>query len=565
MKLSIKVKSLLFLCVLFTLLCVLLGFFSIKELSGISEKLVGEQAYSIVKTFNYQIDGDEFRASSGNMAEHENYIAEMNKLMSSVRKKTGCNYLYAMSKVTDDKYMYVLSDDGGSGEKEDVSDYDTVFMYAMDRGESGYTGIEEDPIYGDMLSAVVPIKDSKNKVVGILACDFLATAVAQKIFYIKIVIIVLSIVMITVTCILTYFAIRRLFKRLSIIVEATNEVAKGNLNVRIDDKNQDEFGRLSFNFNQMISKLHILVSDIKKMSIVIDENATNLSATSEEACAAANAAGVSIENISESISSQAKELELVEDFVHSFGKDMSQMSRNVVEIADNAGKVSRKSVEGTTAILRLSDSAESVGSAFETVKNQIIDLGLNIRKISEMSALIQNIASQTNLMALNASIEAARAGEGGRGFSVVASQIKDLSDLTKKSADEIVQKVDWISAVASRAIDGFQSLDSSIDKQMQTSKESLEVFKSIIKQVDEIIPQIDQISEKVLLLNRKKDDVISRIQASSEISKEIESSSVEIHLSSQEIHSASEEVASSAEVLNSLTNNIIKKVDTFQL
>jgi methyl-accepting chemotaxis protein len=127
--------------------------------------------------------------------------------------------------------------------------------------------------------------------------------------------------------------------------------------------------------------------------------------------------------------------------------------------------------------------------------------------------------------------------------------------MTKKSSDEIVKKVEENSIEATKTIEGFQTLDSSIDEQMQTSKESLKVFKSIINQVDEITTD-RKISGQTLLLNQEKEEVIARIRASSEISKEIENSSVEIYSSAQEIHAASEEVASSAEILNNLTSGI---------
>ena len=565
MKLSIKAKSLLFLGVLFIILSISIGCFSVKELSEIGEKLVGEQALSIVKTFTYQIDGDKFREATENLSKNSDYISKTNELMKSVKTETGCTYLYAMSKVSDTEYRYMLSDDGQVGSIEDVSSYDAAFINAMQSGKGGYTSIEKDPEYGEMLSAVVPIKDSNNEVVGILACDFLASTVAQKIIYVKTVIILLSLVMLTLSCVLTYFAVRLLFKRLNFIIETTNKVAEGDLTISIEDKNRDEFGQLANNFNQMISKLHILVSEIKQMTVIIDENATNLSASSEEVCASANTAGMSIEKIAEGISEQTKELNYIENFVNLFGDNMSQMSMNVVEISNNADKISKKSSDGTNAITRLSSSAESVGNTFGVVKDRIIDLNINIRQISEMTELIKNIATQTNLLALNASIEAARAGTAGRGFSVVAEEIKNLSEMTKKSADEIVKKVEGISNEATKTIEGFQSLDSSIDEQMKTSMESLKVFKEIIGQVDEIIPQIEKISGQALLLNQEKEEVIARVRASSEISKEIQNSSVEIYASAQEIHSASEEVASSAEILNNLTNSIIKKVNTFKL
>lgn len=156
----LKGKTLVFLSAILMILSGSIGFFSIYELNNIGEKLVGEQALAIVKTFSYQIDGDKFESIATKKENANEYVLKMNNLMDQVKKETGCTYIYAFAKESDKEYKYIISNDGEVGEVEDISTYDTVFQDAMNNGEGGYTPVQNDSQYGKMLSAVVAIKNS---------------------------------------------------------------------------------------------------------------------------------------------------------------------------------------------------------------------------------------------------------------------------------------------------------------------------------------------------------------------------------------------------------------------
>lgn len=566
MRISIKAKSLILLIALFLTLSITIGVFSIRQLNDIGEKLVGEQALSIVKTFSYQINGDEFESLAKSKDSNSEYFTKMNQTMHKVKEDTGCTYLYTMAKNTENEYYYVICDDSETkpGDTEDVTDYDNVFKAAMMKGSSGYTGVEADPDYGAMLSAVVPIKNSSGNIVGILACDYLATSISAKTHYVSSCIFGLSVLMLLVSCIFTFIAMRFLFKRLNSIIQITTRVSDGDLTTELHDKRKDEFGLLASNFNTMVHKLNQLIREIKQMSEVIDENAANLSAASEEVFSSTDAAGESIGIINEGISEQAKELEQINGSIREFGDNISGVSEKIMDIESHAGIISEKSEEGSRAIGKLASSAQKVNETFTDVKDKITNLEESIKKINEMTELISNISSQTSLLALNASIEAARAGEAGKGFSVVAEQIQKLSEITRNSSNEIADNIKAVSEKTTGIMDHFRYLDENISEQMEISDESMKVFNDIISKVEEIIPEIEHITHQVSTLNKEKEEVIHRIKTSSDISKEIENSSSEIYSSSQEIHATSEEVAESAENLHKLTNNIISKIKLFQ-
>ena len=567
MKLSIKFKALSLLGVILLIFGVSLGAFSVSELSEIGEKLIGEQALSIVKTFSYQIDGDEFQELVKTQDSSDEELTKMNEFMKKVKEDTKCTYLYAMSKVDNENYMYIWTSDNETefGNTENISDYDDEFKAAMEQGISGYTKVGLDPKYGDMLSAIVPIKNSSGEVVGILACDFLANVIADKISYVKWAIIILTGIMLMGSIIITYFVINILFKRILSIITATNKVAEGDLTIKLQDNSKDEFSDIASNFNDMILKLKSLINGIKSVSEIIDENAEKLSSASKNVCLAVNSTGEYIDKINEGVNKENKELLQINDFINIFSMNLGEMAMNIKNIENYSGGIRTKSTNGNKAISHLSDSVKEVGASFYEAKSKISNLDESINKINDITVLINDIAEQTNLIALNAAIEAARAGEAGKGFSVVADEIRKLAEMTKSSAGQIVNMIKTVSAETFLVIDNFNYLSEKINEQSSISDESMIAFKDIIEEVEAIIPQIENITSKVVVLDEEKNEVVSKIKISTEISKGIVDYSSEIYDSAKTINRTSKEVADSSVNLNTLTHDIIKKINVFKI
>ncbi|WP_053986030.1 methyl-accepting chemotaxis protein [Niameybacter massiliensis] len=567
MHLSIKGKAIIFVCGLCVLLSGLLSYFSITSLNNITEKLVGEQALAIVQTLIYQIDGDKFEELIESEGEDEAYILQMHELLKDVREDTGATYIYAMMKLDEENYGYVFLDEEANifGEAEESTENPELFKEAMEEGKSGYTEIALDREYGEMLSAVVPIKNSMGESVGILACDYGAEEVFDRVNVIKNRMIVLGITLILVSMLSAYLVIERIARRLRSIVEHTNIVSKGDLTLNIEDSKKDEFGQLANNFGEMVRKLHSLVSDIKGMSQVIDQNAKDLNTTSDEVHLATASTTQSIEEINDKMLKQNNELGHIVEFMDGFGQNMDEMHLNLQAIQDNTYAITLKSQDSSKAIQDLGVAAQKVGDTLEHVNMKITTLEKHIIQISEISGLITDIANQTNLLALNASIEAARAGESGRGFAIVAEEIKTLSLRTKQLSDEIINKIKEVSRETLEVVNQFSNLDDDVKKQMNISEETVGVFEEIIERIETIIPKMKSTLKQAFELREEKEEVSGKIKYLFDISKEVEALVNEIHHFSQNINGASKEVSDSAEKLNGLIDGIINKIDEFKI
>lgn len=239
-----------------------------------------------------------------------------------------------------------------------------------------------------------------------------------------------------------------------------------------------------------------------------------------------------------------------------------ESNNNLVKNVKGLAEIINKVANSTSQVAKAAENlAETGQGAIERVQ----ELNKKDKDTVEILEFIRSIATQTNLLGLNAAIEAARAGEAGKGFSVVADEIRKLSEMTKSSSNDIMKMIYEVSNETTMVTDNFNILNNKINEQISVSNDSSMVFKEIIDEVEDIIPQIQKIISKVTLLNNEKNEVVSKIEISSNISKQIYNSSKQIDASSKDIQNASEEVSASAENLNNLTNKVIDKINIFKI
>jgi len=208
-------------------------------------------------------------------------------------------------------------------------------------------------------------------------------------------------------------------------------------------------------------------------------------------------------------------------------------------------------------------SVINVSNSFKEFYSKVISLGKDINEINEITSLINSIAEQTNLLSLNAAIEAARAGESGRGFSVVADEIRKLAEKSKESSENISKLVSVISNNADVIVKESATMDDEMRNQGEIIDNSIISFNKIIQAVDEVIPKIETVKSSADNIENDKNGILNRISGLSSISIEVSASAEEISASSEEVNASTEEIASSAQILSNMTNEMIGEVNKF--
>jgi methyl-accepting chemotaxis protein len=255
---------------------------------------------------------------------------------------------------------------------------------------------------------------------------------------------------------------------------------EGDLTKRLDVRQMDEVGELSRWFNTFVEKIHDMVVQINEMALNVASASQQMSATSEQMSRAIISENEQVTRVASSMEEMsATVLEVAKNATNA-----SNSARHAVEMAESGGRIVQEGINSTNNI------AHRVRESAKTVE----ELGASSQKIGEIVSVIDDIADQTNLLALNAAIEAARAGEHGRGFAVVADEVRKLAEKTTKATKEIAGMVKTIQKITQEAVQSMGAGSKEVEAGVELSKKVGDSFQDIIKSVKTVTDMINQIA-----------------------------------------------------------------------
>ncbi|MBF0343608.1 MAG: Cache 3/Cache 2 fusion domain-containing protein [Nitrospirae bacterium] len=292
------------------------------------------------------------------------------------------------------------------------------------------------------------------------------------------------------------------------------EVSKGNVCVGIELNRQDEIGRLAVDMNKMVQSLNEVLSN----TIVSTNNVIETM----------NAVRAKVQHSSESIREQHSQASQV-------ATAAEQMSDTITDIARNAAQVSETSTHAMDIAVKGKDIVDGAVNTVNTVHQStvglstvIAELSVSVSEISGIVTVINDIADQTNLLALNAAIEAARAGEQGRGFAVVADEVRKLAEKTKKATTEISVKISTVLSKSERTNVSMQEASSGVIKATEYMKEVSNSLHNILGAVQNVQEQIIQIATAVDEQSAMSSNIVKSIERTTNIANNMEAESREI-------------------------------------
>ncbi|SFK68415.1 methyl-accepting chemotaxis protein [Paenibacillus sp. 1_12] len=318
------------------------------------------------------------------------------------------------------------------------------------------------------------------------------------------------------------------------------EGEQGNLTVRMNVQSQDEIGQLGHSFNQMMEKITVLVKQTNQSAQEVLETATELSDASKKTATSAKEIAIATEEIAGGASSLAVESERGNELTHSIGMQMKAVVNSNIVMGTAASDVQKSSKQGiqymSELILKTNATEEMTRNMVEKVDN-LKESTRSIRKILEV---LNNVSKQTNILSLNATIEAARAGAAGKGFMVVADEIRKLADQSRQSiaivgeiTETIQKEIDETVKVLSNAYPIFQEQILSVKEADLIFKEVQNHMGGFIGQLSEVTESISQLDASQLILNDAMTNVSAVAEESSATSQEVASlSSEQLNISS---------------------------------
>ncbi|HQD35648.1 MAG TPA: HAMP domain-containing methyl-accepting chemotaxis protein [Thermodesulfovibrio thiophilus] len=300
---------------------------------------------------------------------------------------------------------------------------------------------------------------------------------------------------------------RSISKPVAELKDALERIGQGDLTVEIKAESKDEIGVISNSLTQAIVSIKNLIGQSKTISSSLASSSEQLSATTEE--------------ISRNLKSQTERASQI-------ASAAEEMSQTVVDIAKNASNIAEVSVttanvakEGKDMTINTAEEIKIIEDSVNKLSGIVNDLGERSRQIGEIVTVIKDIADQTNLLALNAAIEAARAGEQGRGFAVVADEVRKLAERTAKATDEIADMITRIQTEVNVAEQSMEDATKKVASGVELSEKAANTLTQILNKAQELQSMIQQIASATEEMSSVTDHITQDIGGIAEGSKEI--------------------------------------------
>jgi len=375
---------------------------------------------------------------------------------------------------------------------------------------------------------------------------------------------ILAIVATVIGLLLTFFITTSIMKFSKETLRTVSLITDGDLTERIKVFSGDELGKISTQVNLLTTKIHDVISEVNESSLSLSNTSTSLKA--------------SMSNASEGIENIAGSMNTVTNSVQDVASATEQLTASIQEMASSADIIAGESDNayesgnsvlgfvqiGAQNIQEVVHASERVHAStnelFETMK----ELGSASEEIGSIVSLITGISEQTNLLALNAAIEAARAGEHGRGFAVVADEVRKLAEESSSSARKIKTLVDSIQLITNTANSKILEEKSLVQLSAEKSKETFAQFDMILRSVEEIIIKIEgmkssskQQSLVAEEMTNAMEDITRTTQENAESTSAVNETLENQVMIFEKVENVGRKLAEMSETLHSLVNHYI--------
>ena len=366
--------------------------------------------------------------------------------------------------------------------------------------------------------------------------------------------------------VLAVLIIREIRKGITAATDSINELAAGNLNIELPDDSElgnDEIGQVRKATKSLTIKLKEIMSKSNEMARNLSTAGNELASSSDSASQASGQVTIAVGDISQGAVSQAESVENAAGNTTDIGYDIEVIANNIEQLDGYAGNMKATCADTMDALNKLFAQSNEVQASVQAIGETINSTNESANGIHNFVNAITSIASQTNLLSLNASIEAARAGEAGRGFAVVAGEIAALADQSNQSAQEIGRIVEKLLYDASASVDVMNRLNESFEQQsiqMDTTKENME---SMAKDVESVAESAGTIAGKINGLTEAKDKLVNIVSDLSAITEENAASTQETNASMQELNATFNLINDSADNLQTLASELQEIISYF--
>ena len=452
------------------------------------------------------------------------------------------------------QYDYVGT---GAHEEEDRS---SSKLMASDRGVEGYYESDTGKGYRAYIAYVVEPNTNFCIAVAAKSNEVLASATRSAM-----IVVIIGIVMLVVAAFISFMMANSFTEPIKAVGESLKALTDGRfVKVQKYFARKDEFGEISKNTNQVIDTLDEIVSDIKQSAQEVGSSSEELADMANQISQTAEDVSNAVQEIASGATQQADEIQNASENVGRIGDAVGSVQNSSGSLTSIAGKMKEASEVSSRSLTDLQNSSAEMTAKIDDIARTIQATQSAVDNISEKVEGITSIATQTNLLSLNASIEAARAGEAGKGFAVVAEEIGKLAEDSKTMADDIRKEMDSLLEQSKAAVSAAEDVKQGNSEQQIAIGETLDAVNGMLQDIGSTVGGVQQISEGADTCETSKNAVVDVMSALSAISEENAASSEETGASMQELSATVTTLAGSAGNLKSIAEKLNEEMKFFK-
>jgi methyl-accepting chemotaxis protein len=469
-----------------------------------------------------------------------------------------------ISKYIDKIKQLNLNDDDKKMVEEIESEYNT-FLSASDQVLNTYQN-------GNKVGAIkIHFSDERNarKSLDPLIDKFLThkvnemeqkiNALTQSMEQRRLILISIGVLFIVFGIVIGYGLLRSIITPIHLVNSQLKEIAdgEGDLTQEIKVKSSDEMGELANSFNLMCKNLRQLVQQVMKSTELVTASAEQLTDSAELSSKANEQISIEIQEVAAGLEKQVESSTETHQIVLEISRGMNQTASSIQTVADSSVMANKKATNGSQLVKETIEHMGEVQATVDQISSVVLGLGNKTKEIDQIVDLITQISSQTNLLALNAAIEAARAGEHGRGFAVVADEVRKLAEQSGQATGQIRQLIIEIQEESKNAILSMNQGTEVIKQGIQMVKETGESFNSIVTMIREISNQSQEVAAIAEQINASSESMVNTMDTITNVSEQSSGNA-------QHIVAAAEEQTATIEKIRTYSSSLAKTSEELQ-
>ncbi len=524
MKKGIKITGKIILMVLFPLFFISIiaiimgGSNQEKAAYQLIEEKLEAVAYNVDSLYSVYAEGD-YSYEDGRLEKGGKLLSDDCYLIDQIKEQSGVEVTLFWG---NERAITTVTDEKGNRAVGTTIDADFATDILSGKSDSHFT--QNIEIAGaDYCGFYIPLTQEDGEIVGLIFTGRAKADVEKDIRSGQVKMAVGMLLVFIIALIVVVILVQKIIKALKHTIDRLDDVAAGKLDFEMHDKmlaRVDEIGEMSNSIQGLINEFKTILTNLSDSSSELDHFSNEFEASFDTITENISNINIAVDEVANGATSQANETMEANNEIANMGNSIEGAVSDIEILNQNSAKMKDYSKSAEDTLNELVAISMQTSHAIEEVKEQTNLTNESAQAIQAATDMITSIAAQTNMLSLNASIEAARAGENGKGFAVVADEIRNLSEQSRNSAEEILAIVSELIRNSNTSVETMNHVSGSVQEQNAKLGNTKDMFVSLNTEISSVSSGVERIRHSMEELERMKDTVMASVEQLAAIAEE---------------------------------------------